>query len=669
MAMKRSLLPRISPATTPLLFLLLAYMGGIFTATWLISTYFLWMPIGLLILYKNRVYGLWFLLGVGATYFSYPSTLKLENREIEAYRGYVHTLPTATAGKLGYRFVLHSQAYFDGEKIYACDEKVLVHLYSYRSVLRVGEEVWIRGRPTHFPSGYYAEYWAHQGVFLQDYTGLSDINKTYRTKHTLWYFAQRKRAEAISRLEERLSSSGAALAKGILFGDKSGLSPEIKQSFSASGLMHILAVSGLHVGILYGVWLFLTLAIPLGRYTWHIRIVLGVVLLWCFACVVGLSPSIVRAATLCTLLVLSTLVSRRGASLNALAAAALLILLIQPTACFMLSFQFSFLATLGIGFVYDLIRTQLPWRHTILRYIWNLIALSVSAQVAVLPLSVYYFRLVSCVFLLGNLVIVPSLTFILPFIAATTYLPESLAKYAAHILEALLEGMQWIVIRLASLPGAYFYPVYWSKIQVCALYAAGGFVLLFLYKRHIHYVYGLLLCVLIHGSVSWTREWRVVHEQALRIYMKDQKEIFVQYLDQGHVWCNYQPEKISDAVQSAMQEIRLGFLPKEHRHLIQIVPLLEGKVEVAQVGRLRMAWIQEEETWQWPEKLRLEVDILILSTKKAELPEYIDTQVLLLLPSQDNLPASLTTQAEQRGIKTYVLETEHTITHTYTSKR
>ncbi|MBU3806878.1 MAG: ComEC family competence protein [Candidatus Phocaeicola faecipullorum] len=199
-----------------------------------------------------------------------------------------------------------------------------------------------------------------------------------------------------------------AVVSALTIGDKSELTDELKAVYSAAGTSHVLALSGLHVGILSGI-LYLLLY-PLKRFRGgrllHSLIVVGV--LWAFAFISGLSPSVVRAVTMCSLyLVASVLVDNGFCGFFSLSLTSFLMLVYQPMYLFDISFQLSFVAVLSIIVFYPVFSGLVQCRNRFVTYLWNTLSVSMAAQLGTLPLILYYFGTFPTYFLLANLVVGP----------------------------------------------------------------------------------------------------------------------------------------------------------------------------------------------------------------------------------------------------------------------
>ncbi|MBR1947819.1 MAG: ComEC/Rec2 family competence protein, partial [Bacteroidaceae bacterium] len=224
----------------------------------------------------------------------------------------------------------------------------------------------------------------------------------------------------IVKMYEQQGFEGNALSLLAAFsvGEKRGFSQELKEVYSDAGVSHLLALSGLHLGLFYMVVVTL-LGFAGGSRKWYIaRELLALLLLWVFAFVAGLTPSIVRAAVLFSLVSVGRCLRRDSSSLNSLAFAAMVMLLFSPRLLFDISFQLSFSAVLAIILLTPWLRELFGCnkRGRLYRSAVSLLAVSFSAQVGVLPFVWYYFGTFPLYFLFANLLLVPLATVLMTLV-------------------------------------------------------------------------------------------------------------------------------------------------------------------------------------------------------------------------------------------------------------
>ena len=212
-----------------------------------------------------------------------------------------------------------------------------------------------------------------------------------------------------------LNTESSALCKALCLADKSSLDSKIKKDFSRAGASHILAVSGMHVGIIFTAISTLLSLISKGRKFQLFAGILSICFLWFYAFICGLQPSIVRACTMFSVPIIGKLLKRDASSLNSLLFTAFCMLIYDHTYLFNLGFQLSFLAVAGILLFQEKIFNILPLQNKILIWIWSLTSVSIAAQITTLPLTIYYFNCIPILSLITNLVIVPLATVLIYF--------------------------------------------------------------------------------------------------------------------------------------------------------------------------------------------------------------------------------------------------------------
>ena len=202
---------------------------------------------------------------------------------------------------------------------------------------------------------------------------------------------------------------GAALILG--YNDK--LDPEIMTAYSSTGTLHVLSVSGLHVGLVYIVFNFLLGFLDRIKHGKLIKCFLIILLLWGYATLTGLSPAVLRAAAMFSFVVLGKSIHRHTTIYNTLAVSCFVLLLVNPFYIFDVGFQLSYIAVVGIVFLQPKIYNSWIPRYWLVNQIWKVTSVSIAAQLATLPLSIYYFQQFPNYFLISNLLVIPLSTVII----------------------------------------------------------------------------------------------------------------------------------------------------------------------------------------------------------------------------------------------------------------
>ena len=256
-----------------------------------------------------------------------------------------------------------------------------------------------------------------------------------------------------------------AVVAAMALGDKSALSQDLKDIYSITGASHILALSGLHLGIIYAL-----LSLFVFSRRWQMLSQMIIILsIWAFVFLVGMSTSVVRSAMMLSVYALLSLSHRDRMSVNTLAFTAIVTLMISPMSLFDVGFQMSYMAVLSILLFTPLMEgvftAEYLMSHRLVRWLWGMVVVSLSAQIGTAPLIAYYFGRFSCYFLLTNFIVIPAAMLIL-YLSLVVLLIPSLTYILFHIVAALNS----LLTKMASMPGASIDDLHPTKIQTTMIY-------------------------------------------------------------------------------------------------------------------------------------------------------------------------------------------------------
>ena len=209
-----------------------------------------------------------------------------------------------------------------------------------------------------------------------------------------------------------ISGDEFAVLSALTLGYKSELTPELKESFSTSGAMHILAVSGLHVGIIFLILCKLLFPLRKNKYGKIIESIIIISILFFYAFLTGLSDSVLRATIMFSFISIGKMFTRQINIYNTISASAFILLIINPYSIMNVGFQLSYAAVISIVFFQAKIYSLLPFKRTIPDYIWQLVSVSIAAQIGTFPITIFYFDQFPIYFILTNIVIIPLATLI-----------------------------------------------------------------------------------------------------------------------------------------------------------------------------------------------------------------------------------------------------------------
>ncbi len=262
------------------------------------------------------------------------------------------------------------------------------------------------------------------------------------------------------------------VAGALLFGYKDALDNDVVNAYARTGTLHVLAVSGMHVAILYLVVSFLFKPLRKKKAGAWMSAVVTIALIWFYSLLSGMSPSIVRASVMFTIIVTGKVLRDDISIYNNLFCSACLILCYNPYFLFDAGFQLSYLAVLGIVYFQPKIAQVMIFKSWIGKQIWGLITVSVAAQIATFPISLFYFNQFPNFFILSNLVIIPITSLVMYAgiaLIAVCKIPL-LASLLGYGINKLIAFADFLIFKIQSLPFAVTEGLYITKAEAFLLY-------------------------------------------------------------------------------------------------------------------------------------------------------------------------------------------------------
>lgn len=326
--------------------------------------------------------------------------------------------------------------------------------------------------------------------------------------------------------------SGAAfgVSAALLLGASDHLDPGTIQAYSASGTLHVLSVSGMHVALVYVVLLRLLAPLDKRKGGKWISIAVQLVFLWFYATLTGLCPSVLRSVTMLSVVIAGRAFNKNAHILNSLAASALILLFADPLMLFDIGFQLSYLAVAGIVMLQPKLEELWQPEFWLTKQIWTLISVTIVAQVFTFPLGLYYFKQFPTYFLLSNLVVIPLST--ITMYAGLALLIVSpfaiIAKPIALLFGFLVEVLNASVSGIEHLPHSVMHSAKWEKSEMIFLYVFVICVLVYLSRKNKRWLQGalvsflFLLLVVAYGNENFIEKreliiFNVNHSSALAV--------------------------------------------------------------------------------------------------------------------------------------------------------
>ncbi len=357
----------------------------------------------------------------------------------------------------------------------------------------------------------YKKFLENHRIYAQIYSKPESVSLLSSDKNSIHGYADYIRQTLNTKLKTyQYSPSEIAVINALLLGQRQDIDKELYTDYVNAGAIHILAISGLHIGIILFIlkWLFKPLLlVKHGRY---ISAILILIILWSYAVIAGLSPSILRAVTMFSVITVGMYLKRPYNIYNTLAISAFILLICNPMILFEIGFQLSYLAVIGIVAIHPLLYERLKTPFWFPNKIIALITVSLSAQIGIFPLSIFYFHQFPGLFLLTNVVIIPFLGFILGygllvFGMALLGVPRSIfTDVFGDIISYMNQFFKWIAQQEAFI----FRDIPMNWFMVVGLYLIILlFTQYFMRKSYKRLVYALAMTCLFQIGLFYNTYW------------------------------------------------------------------------------------------------------------------------------------------------------------------
>jgi competence protein ComEC len=281
----------------------------------------------------------------------------------------------------------------------------------------------------------YSEYLNNKQIYAQVYCDKSEIKKSPLVIKDIWYYSSKLRSRIIQNLKKnKFNETELNVAVALIMGQQQAIDPEIVQDYQYAGAVHILSVSGLHIGFILLFITFLLKPLPNTTQNSFIKLLIIILALILFGIIAGLAPSVVRSIVMFSFVAIGKHLKRADNIYHTLLVSILIILLFEPYFLFDVGFQLSYVALFFIVWLQPLLVLIWSPKNRIFKYIWDILTVSFAAQIGTLPLSIYYFHQFPGLFFITNIVIIPIISFIMligvlvMFLAAMNTIPLFLSK-------------------------------------------------------------------------------------------------------------------------------------------------------------------------------------------------------------------------------------------------
>lgn len=362
----------------------------------------------------------------------------------------------------------------------------------------------------------YSKYLELQQVYHQLYLKRTHILQLSNSKTTLSGYADTLR----NKINLKLVYAGfkgdeLSIINALLLGQRQTIEKSVYNNYVNSGTIHILAISGLHIGILLWLLNFIFKPLLYLKYGRYLRPLVLVIILWSFAIIAGLSPSLTRAVTMFSIISIAAHLKRQTNIYNTLILSAFVILLFKPTYLFTVGFQMSYLAVIGIISVQPIIsKIWLP-KFIITKKLWEIFTVTLAAQAGVVPISLFYFHQFPGLFFISNLVVIPFLGAILGFglliilLALIGFLPQPIVYVYSLIIKSLNTFIAWI----AQFEDFLFRDIPFTLLQTMVAY----FIIIMLVKayntRRFKWIVISLMAIIGFQSINFYNTYESQHDE------------------------------------------------------------------------------------------------------------------------------------------------------------
>lgn len=310
------------------------------------------------------------------------------------------------------------------------------------------------------------------------------------------------------------------IAEALLLGYRKDIDADLWQSYADTGIVHIIAISGMHMAMIYMSlkWVFSLLPFFKKRNT--LSILISLLLMWLFACITGLPPSVNRAALMFTFIGFGDMIKRDISAINNLAASAFLLLCINPNWLADIGFQLSYMAVLSLVIFYKKVYNAIYISNKIIDLMWKMMSATLAAQILTLPLCLYYFHQFPLLFILTNLIAVPLTTIVLyaEILLVNFHTIKPLATCLGKIISYLIKWLNEFVLYLSRLPFAVWDGYQLNIWQTILCYTIILSIATFLIKKYIPaWIFGLACTCILVGSVGIER-WQLLQQKKVVLY-------------------------------------------------------------------------------------------------------------------------------------------------------
>lgn len=369
----------------------------------------------------------------------------------------------------------------------------------------------------------YRKYLSRKGISRQVYLKNDAWERLPESRaNPVYAFSYRLRDFLLETMQNLgISGDEYAVAAAILLGYDDTLPTELRQKYVAAGSMHILCVSGMHVGVIFMVFSYMLGFLNKKERWQHIlKQSLLLLLIWFYALLAGLAPSILRSTIMLSFVVVGEILNRNGVLLNSLAASAFLLLCIDPANLLNVGFLLSYCAVIGIVVIQKPLYRLVFSRSKLVDKIWELTSVTLSAQIATAPLSIYYFHQFPTYFWLSNLFMGPISTIVIMggMVMLLIFFIPYINIGVAFCVKWLIHVMNFIVTSVENMPFSILKGLYINSLEFACLITALLLLMIVIEHKRKRLFFAMLSILLIFSVSQFTRAMIQRHQMSLTVY-------------------------------------------------------------------------------------------------------------------------------------------------------
>jgi len=514
------------------------------------------------------------------------------------------------------------EAVIQNDSVIFCKGKILLYFSrdSNATPLKYGDRILLNkkiqeiknsGNPGAFN---YQRYAAFQSTFSNVYLKPTDWVKLQETNINLFkQFIFTARDKILSILQKNIppSKDGLGLAEALLIGYTNDLDKDLVQAYSNTGVVHIIAISGMHLALIYGLLVLVFAKMPVIKKSKTLQVVLILACLWTFSLLTGAAASIVRSAVMFTFIAVGRNFSKSSSTYNTLAASAFVMLCYNPYFLWDVGFQLSYLAVIGIIVFQKPIYNWVYVKNRYLNMLWELVAISLAAQVLTFPICIYYFHQFPNFFLITNVVAVPLSTVIL--YAEIALVAFSWIPYVGSFMGKIVGWMVWAmnkyIVWVSHLSYALWDKIPATVVSTALLYTVVIGISWWLLNKDKNGFKLALFCLMCFVILTAYNDWQLKNQQKIIVYNVPQHQA-IDFI-QGNSY-----QFIGDSVLSAQGTLQTYNL-KPSRLLFQLNERIDTGINFSdklfyRAANKRVVIINKPIQFETPQQ-KINVDIIIIS--------------------------------------------------------